>query len=159
MYNNRALDLLQMNHDDLLYPSIDLLSIPGKKWKCSNSFCNLKSIGNEIPDCLGFACGFTSIVEVKVSRSDFFADKKKPFRQRPHEGVGNYRFYLTPPDLIHATELPNLWGLAEYNPANKKIIIIKNPLAQDSNTRLELAMATTIIRKSNSAKILNNNLY
>ena len=53
------------------------------------------------------------MIEVKVSRSDFFADKKKP--ERKAGGVGTYRFYLAPAGLIAVTDLPESWGLLEFN--------------------------------------------
>lgn len=63
----------------------------------------------EQPDV--YACRHTcsAVAEVKVSRTDFLADKKKPERQAG--GLGSYRFYLCPEELIHPSELPTGWGL------------------------------------------------
>jgi len=54
------------------------------------------------------------LVECKVTRADFLADREKPFRQKPEKGVGSERFYLTPPALAKIEELPAGWGLLEY---------------------------------------------
>ena len=54
------------------------------------------------------------MVECKITRDDFLADRDKPFRQKPARGVGSERFYLTPPVLIKLEELPPGWGLLEY---------------------------------------------
>jgi len=53
------------------------------------------------------------LVECKVSRADFLADRDKPFRLKPEKGVGSERFYLTPPNLVRVEELPVGWGLLQ----------------------------------------------
>jgi hypothetical protein len=58
----------------------------------------------------------TVLVEVKVSKSDFLADRQKPHRAEPNRGVGKYRYYMAPAGLIKVDELPNRWGLIEVNP-------------------------------------------
>lgn len=63
----------------------------------------------EQPDAIGFRSEASAIVEVKVSRSDFRADLAKP--ERRAGGLGLYRFYLCPADLIQPDELPERWGL------------------------------------------------
>ena len=49
------------------------------------------------------------MIESKVSRSDFKADAKKP--ERLFGGVGTYRFYITPLNMLLPEELPEGWGL------------------------------------------------
>ncbi|APE04351.1 hypothetical protein BM526_18805 (plasmid) [Alteromonas mediterranea] len=68
----------------------------------------------EFPDALGFRNGVSCLIEVKVSRSDFLADKKKRFRVEPSLGMGDWRFYLSPPDVISSEDLPEGWGLLHY---------------------------------------------
>lgn len=65
----------------------------------------------EQPDAIGFRNGVSCLVECKVSRSDFLADKKKHFRLNPESGMGDWRFFLCPKDMIHPDELPEGWGL------------------------------------------------
>ncbi len=67
----------------------------------------------EIPDAIGWRSHTSILVECKVSRADFLADASKPFRKNPYAGVGRWRFYLTPPGLLRAEELPVGWGLLE----------------------------------------------
>jgi hypothetical protein len=55
------------------------------------------------------------LVESKVSRADFLADRAKPFRQSPETGVGCERYYLAPRGLICIEELPAGWGLLEMS--------------------------------------------
>jgi hypothetical protein len=67
-----------------------------------------------MPDAIGWkrAC-HSVLVECKVSRSDFLADRTKPFRAKPEQGVGCERFYLVPAGLLRREELPPGWGLLE----------------------------------------------
>jgi hypothetical protein len=67
-----------------------------------------------MPDAIGWkkAC-HSVLVESKISRGDFLADRGKPFRQKPEGGVGCERYYLAPRGLIRVDELPAGWGLLE----------------------------------------------
>ena len=87
-------------------------------WLKRNGFIvaakNVWSVGSrERVDCIGYRQQCSAMVEVKVSRSDFLADRKKPERQAG--GVGTYRFYLAPAGLIAVTDLPEGWGLLEFS--------------------------------------------
>jgi len=77
----------------------------------------------EMPDAIGWkrAC-HSVLVECKISRSDFLADRDKPFRQKSYLGMGCERFYLTPAGLLDAAEIPRGWGLLEYR--NRKIAVL-----------------------------------
>lgn len=65
----------------------------------------------EQPDAIGWRDGVSILIEVKVSRPDFHADKRKSFRQNPAYGMGDWRFYMSPPGVIRIEELPVGWGL------------------------------------------------
>jgi hypothetical protein len=67
-----------------------------------------------MPDAIGWkrAC-HSVLIECKVTRADFLADRAKPFRLKPESGVGGERFYLTPACLLRREELPAGWGLLE----------------------------------------------
>ena len=67
-----------------------------------------------MPDAIGWkkAC-HSVLVECKVSRADFLADREKPFRQKSERAVGCERFYLAPKGLIRIEELHSGWGLLE----------------------------------------------
>jgi hypothetical protein len=67
-----------------------------------------------MPDAIGWkkAC-HSVLVESKVSRGDFLADRGKPFRSNPETGVGCERYYMAPRGLIRVEELPAGWGLLE----------------------------------------------
>lgn len=68
--------------------------------------------GGEEPDAIGWTpCGHSSLIEVKVSRQDFLADKKKPHRKIPEKGMGRRRYLLCQRDLIKPEEAPEGWIL------------------------------------------------
>lgn len=73
----------------------------------------------EVPDAIGFRAAVykesSVVVEVKVSRSDFLADKKKPHRIDPAKGMGLYRYFMAPKGIIKPEELPAGWGLIEVS--------------------------------------------
>ncbi|MDO8416550.1 MAG: adenylosuccinate synthase [Agitococcus sp.] len=73
----------------------------------------------ETPDAIGFRAGVSNeasvLIEVKTSRSDFLADRKKPHRKVPESGMGKYRYYMAPEGLLQAAELPPQWGLIEVS--------------------------------------------
>lgn len=68
----------------------------------------------EQPDVIAFRSGISLLLEAKTSRSDFHADWKKAFRA-PGEGMGNWRFFITPPGLLKPTDDLRGWGLLEYD--------------------------------------------
>jgi hypothetical protein len=74
--------------------------------------------GGEIPDAIGFRAVYemteTVVVEVKISRSDFLVDAKKPHRA-DGSGMGMFRYYMCPEGLIQPDELPVRWGLLWVN--------------------------------------------
>lgn len=67
----------------------------------------------ETPDAIGWVNGWCILVEVKTSRPDFFADKKKMARLPGMKALGHWRFYLVPAGLIRPEEIPEGWGLYE----------------------------------------------
>lgn len=88
----------------------------------------------ENPDVIGYRHGMshwsigTIVLEAKTSRSDFLIDKNKPHRQNSADGMGRWRYYICPEDLIHAEELGEKWGLIHVN-SRGHCKIIKGALA------------------------------
>lgn len=71
------------------------------------------TISGERPDAIGWRDGISILIECKASHADFLADRKKPFRAETdnQQGMGDWRFYLCPPEIIKPEELPEGWGL------------------------------------------------
>ena len=90
-------------------------------------------VSGEAPDAIGWKRACHSVmVECKVSRADFFADRSKSFRQDPTLGLGCERWYLTPSGLVAPDELPLKWGLLECR-AGKLRVAVK-PSRQNQRT-------------------------
>jgi hypothetical protein len=86
-----------------------------RSYRCGVVLSEQACANGEMPDAIGWKrANHSVLVECKVSRADFLADRAKPFRQRAELGVGNERFYLTPADLLEPSELPAGWGLLQY---------------------------------------------
>ena len=99
-----------MTHAQLVQRAIAWL----RSNRCSVVLSEQACASGEMPDAIGWKrTQHSVVVECKVSRADFLADRAKPFRQRPELGLGCERFYLTPPDLVRESELPPGWGLLE----------------------------------------------
>lgn len=110
-------DLVSFSHVDLCNLAVKWLKRPNSQHGhgCHVAVSEVKTgWSGEIPDAIGFrAAGWQDgsvVVEVKVSRSDFLADKKKPHRQ-DGQGVGNFRYFMCPEGMILPEDLPNKWGL------------------------------------------------
>lgn len=93
----------------------------------------------ENPDVFGVRHGNghwdsgTFLLEAKVSRSDFLADKKKPHRLNPETGVGKWRYYICPTGLIQPHEVPEKWGLIWVNKRGH-VDVIKGALGVPTQT-------------------------
>jgi len=85
-----------------------------RQYRCGVVLSEQACVSGEMPDAIGWkkAC-HSVLVECKVSRGDFLADRDKPFRQKPESGVGCERYYLAPRGLVRADEVPTGWGLLE----------------------------------------------
>jgi len=95
-----------------------------RRYRCGVVLSEQACASGEMPDAIGWKKKCHSVlVECKVSRADFLADRAKPWRQQPEIGVGCERYYLAPRRLIHIDELPSGWGLLEL--CGREIEIVK----------------------------------
>lgn len=99
-----------MTHAQLVEKAVRWL----RRYRCGVVLSEQACASGEMPDAIGWkrAC-HSVLVECKVSRADFLADRAKPFRLKPEQGVGSERFYLFPAGLVQREELPAGWGLLE----------------------------------------------
>lgn len=104
----------------------------GRKWvlrapsaKGGNMHLAFTEIGcqatKEHPDVFALhSSGETIILEAKASRSDFLADKKKSFRAEPDQGMGDFRYYICPKDVVKEEDLKGTqWGLIWVSPGGQ----------------------------------------
>jgi len=103
------------------------------KYRCGVILSEQYCATGEVPDAIGWKGQCHSVVvECKVSRADFLADRLKPFRTKPEEGLGCERFYLTPAGTIAPGELPAGWGLLEY--AKRGVQLVRRPSRKSQRT-------------------------
>ena len=128
------------------------------------------SITGEIPDAIGWKFGFSYLIECKASRSDFLSDKKKVFRRNPEQGMGAYRFYMSPPHIIEIKDLPEGWGLIWRD--GKKMETVKGLRCNYSNVvddkqiknftdrslRAEIDLLVSALRRSQKQSQANSTL-
>ncbi len=101
-----------MTHSQLVEKAVRWL----RRYRCGVVLSEQGCVSGEMPDAIGWkrAC-HSVLVECKLNRSDFLADRAKPFRLKPEHGVGCERFYLTPAGLVRREEVPAGWGLLEHS--------------------------------------------
>lgn len=100
----------------------------------------------ETPDAIGWKGDGTSIlVECKVSRSDFHADKAKIFRRIEDQGVGRHRYYAAPKGILTPEDMPDGWGLLEIT--DHHVRVRKPPTDKPANKTAEVSMLVSAIRR------------
>ena len=106
-------------HDELCDLAVRWLKRPnsagGHGCTIAVSECRAETSG-EVPDAIGFRAGWADgsvLVECKVSRADFLADKNKLSRTKG--GMGTWRYYMAPEGIIAPQDLPERWGLLLVN--------------------------------------------
>ena len=95
-------------------------------YRCGIVLSEQSCTDGETPDVIGWKKKCRSVlIECKISRADFLADREKPFRKEPARGMGCERFYLVPQGLIRVQELPACWGLLEAK--GRRVLISARP--------------------------------
>ncbi len=91
-------------------------------YRCGIILSEQACCSGEVPDVIGWKGRCRSVlVECKISRADFLADRGKSWRLDAQGALGCERFYMAPAGLIAAAELPCGWGLLEVR--NRKVEI------------------------------------
>ena len=99
-----------MTHAQLISKAVAWL----RRYGCGIVLSEQACISGEVPDAIGWKGACRSVlVECKLSRPDFLADRAKPFRQNCEIALGCERWYLTPAGLLSVDDLPRHWGLLE----------------------------------------------
>lgn len=106
---------------------------------------------NGCMDAVGSILNFNKVItigiEVKISRADYFGQKQKNLAKREslkkdNEKDGlNYKYFLTPINLIKKSELYPGWGLMEFNGERVKKIT-EAPRKEADNLRTLFSMAS-----------------
>lgn len=89
---------MALKHDELCQIACRFLKNNGFKVAFHDRFVAAVATGEQ-PDAIGFRNLASCLIEVKCSRSDFLADKKKHFRIAPSKGMGDWRFFMAEPGI------------------------------------------------------------
>ena len=134
-----------MTHSQLVQKGVEWL----RSYRCGVVLSEQACISGEMPDAIGWkrAC-HSVLVECKISRADFLADRGKRSRQKPDTGVGCERLYFVPKEMVRTDELPVGWGLLEYH--NRSVKLAK-PSAKNLRTavgfRYEMNLLLASLRR------------
>lgn len=107
----------------------------------------------EQPDAIGFRGWCSVLVEAKTSRADFLADTKKPFRACPQKGMGDFRYYISEPEIILKDDPPERWGLLHVLPGGRVRIIKHGERFYEANHGAERQLLTACLYIQKPLKI------
>ncbi len=104
-----------------------------RRYRCSIVLSEQQCLSGEMPDAIGWKKKCRSIVvECKVSRGDFLADRGKPWRTNPDIALGCERFYLSPRGVVRPEDLPKGWGLLELH--DRRVSVLVKPARQSQRS-------------------------
>lgn len=112
---------------------------------CKVVFAELHTLSRETPDVIGWSGSTSVVIECKVSRSDFHADKNKSFRRCEDQGMGDYRFFAAPEGVLKPEDIPDGWGLLEVGKQHVRHVM---PCVRKlANKTCEVTMLVSAIRR------------
>lgn len=124
--------------------------------RCSVVLSELRSLGSETPDAIGWKGGFSYLIECKVSRSDFLADIHKP-HHRTASGMGCHRYYMVPDSLLSTEDLTfshcrgyGLLWVSRQGDVRLKL----EPERRETNHLQEIVMLTSALRRVKTREFL-----
>jgi hypothetical protein len=131
-----------MTHVQLVEKAVRWL----RYYRCGVVLSEQACVSGEMPDAIGWKRACRSVlVECKVTRADFLADRTKPFRLKPEQGVGSERFYLTVAGLVRPEQLPEGWGLLEVRGRGVEIV---HPSAKNLRTAVGFSYEMNLLLAS-----------
>lgn len=100
---------------------------------------------SETPDVIGWeGAAFSTLIECKISRANFFQDVTKQVRRCEEMGMGDLRYFACPKGLLDPSDLPKGWGLLEVGKHVSKTV---QALRMASNKRNECVMLMSALRR------------
>lgn len=105
--------------------------------------------GHETADAIGWDAGWSTLVECKISRSDFKSDVNKLVRTHPYLGMGHFRYYMTPKGLLDASvmAIPYGWGLLEVDDYRHTWVKPPTALPQEYDAQAEIVCLMSVLRR------------
>lgn len=119
-----------------------------RKTSCSVVLSEMHRSG-ESPDAIGWinSGAATILIECKASIEDYYSDSRKSFRKKPSQGMGYFRYYMTPKGMItDRMKLRENWGLLEVK--GTRVFLKQRPIAfTERNLRAETFMLYSAVRR------------
>jgi hypothetical protein len=120
------------------------------RYRCGIVLSEQSCISGETPDVIAWKGKCRSVmVECKISRADFLADREKPFRKDPTQGMGCERLYCAPRGMITQAELPKGWGLLEAKGRELSLAVkpARNSQRGEAGLMLEMNLLLASLRR------------
>jgi hypothetical protein len=120
--------------------------------RCTRVFAEMVCPGTqgEIADAIGFGSvgyGYQShVIECKTSRADFARDPKKLWRRCGRKGMGRFRYYLAPPGLLTAADMPEGCGLLELRGSRVVAMVDAKP-RDEWDAEAEAGLLLSVVRR------------
>lgn len=146
-----------MTHSELVAEAMFWIS---RRWRSTSvgghsipyvTISEMSHSGSEFPDVIAFHDGRSStLIECKISRADFRADKRKTHRAVPKLGMGKFRYYAAPKGIITEDDLPPGWGLLVINPESKdkrSRVVVPSSEFRERNHAAETSILLSFIRR------------
>ena len=135
-----------MTHSQLVEVAVRWL----RRYGCGVILSEQECASGETPDAIGWKKQCRSVlVECKVDRADFLADRNKRWRMKSATGLGCERFYMATPGLIKLNELPCGWGLLLCNRRNVQVEVpsADRNLRSAQGLKLEMNLLLASLRR------------
>jgi len=140
--------IAHMTHAELVARAVKWLT---NTVRCQVAASELYNASSEIPDAMGWKSWASWLVECKTSRADFFRDQHKLVR-RSGLGMGNFRYYMTPPRLVDPSEVPAGWGLLEVHPKIvRRVVDAEGQHHTEVALRERMALVSLLARREREA--------
>jgi hypothetical protein len=133
------------------------------QWLTNNRHCGvviseIVTGCSEIPDAIGWRGHASYLVECKVSRADFHAQKKK-IHARTGRGVGQFRYILCPKGVLRPEDLDGTdYGLLAWLPflagAGGSVRVLKEATPRESCQDDEITMLVSALRRVREREFL-----
>jgi hypothetical protein len=141
-----------MTHDELVARAARWLK---NTVKCGVVLTEFATHADEVPDAIGWLIHsgrpHSYLIECKTSRSDFYADRRKPGRtpRNGHRGIGRWRYYMAPPGVLTAELVRKhrpKWGLLEVGKRSVRVRLQAESFALETAWR-ELPLLYSYARR------------
>jgi hypothetical protein len=143
----------RVTHEDLRKRAVEWLT---KRLGCGAVLSEMGCMyTRETPDAIGWQVNDSVLVECKVSRADFHAQKKKFFMVDPDKGMGRVRYFLVPSKLITLADMEDLPGWGLLYASEHQIRIVKHPVPRKKyDQESEMTMLVSAIRRVKTKEFL-----